>query len=80
MKENVRFFDLFYLYSNRMNVILNEIFCGLGRVMCLIIVFILYIYRGYLYFDLISILMVVFLDFILLYYNLRERMEEMRVD
>lgn len=61
-------------------MILNEIFCGLGRLMCLIIVFILYIYRGYLYFDLISILMVVFLDFILLYYNLRERMEEMRVD
>lgn len=40
----------------------------------------IYIYRGYLQFDLISTLTVVLPDFISLYYNLRERTEEMRAD
>lgn len=63
-----------------MNATLNEIPCGSGRVMCLTIAFILYIYRGYLQFDLISTLTVVLPSFISLYYNLRERTEEMRAD
>lgn len=67
-----------------MNAILNEIPCGSGRVMCLTIAFILqeikFLHRGYLQFDLISNLTVVLPDFISLYYNLRERTEEMRAD
>lgn len=63
-----------------MNAILNEIPCGSGRVMFLTIAFILHIHRGYLQFDLISNLTVVLPDFISLYYNLRERTEEMRAD
>lgn len=63
-----------------MNAILNEIPCGSGRVMFLTIAFILHIHRRYLQFDLISNLTVVLPDFISLYYNLRERTEEMRAD
>lgn len=66
----------FHSQRDRMNAILNEIPCGSGKVMCLTIALILYIHRGYLQFDLISTT-VVHPDLISLYYNLKERTEEM---
>lgn len=68
----------FHLQMHKMNAILHEIPLCWGKVTCLTIALILYIHRGYLQFDLISTLTVVHPDLISLYYNLKERTEEMR--
>lgn len=68
----------FHSQMHKMNAILHEIPLCWGKVTCLTIALILYIHRGYLQFDLISTLTVVHPDLISLYYNLKERKEEMR--